>query len=106
MPTDRIRKSLIAQSDGFPRLTRRERHFIDRLRTLGDYDWRVAETNIWKVERMLLEHPHRKIRTSNRRVEELRRRYRAFKRRFPDRKPTYYKGGDRWTELPEEFGES
>jgi hypothetical protein len=73
------------------------------LRTLGDYDWRLAETNIWKVERMLLEYPHRRIRTSDRRVRDLRRRYRAFKNRFPDRKPMYYKDRDRWTELPEEF---
>ena len=55
---------------------------------------------------MLLEHPHRKIRTSNRRVEKLRRRYRAFKSRFPDRKPTNYRGRDRWTELPEAFNSS
>src|SRR6187397_1244926 len=31
------------------------------LRVLGDYDWRLAEKNIWKVERMLLEWPHRRI---------------------------------------------
>jgi len=75
------------------------------LRMLGDYDWRLAETNIWKVERMLLEHPHRRIRTSNRRVRELRKRYRCFKRLFSERKPTYYKGRERWMELPEEFGD-
>ena len=75
------------------------------LRILGDYDWRLAETNIWKVERMLLEYPHRRIRTSNRRVRELRRRYRAFKARYPDSKPIYYKDRDRWTELPEEFAD-
>jgi hypothetical protein len=73
------------------------------LRILGDYDWRLAETNIWKLERMLLEYPHRSIHTSNRRVRELRRRYRAFKARYPDRKPIDYKGRERWTELPEEF---
>ena len=31
---------------------------------MGDYDWRLAETNIWKVERMLLDHPHQPIKTS------------------------------------------
>src|SRR5262249_8320327 len=25
------------------------------LRVLGDYDWRLAATNVWKVERMLLD---------------------------------------------------
>jgi hypothetical protein len=73
------------------------------LRTLCGYDWRLAGTNIWKVERMLLEHPHRRIRTSGRRVRKLRRRYRAFKARFPNLKPTYYRNRDCWTELPEEF---
>ena len=74
------------------------------LRVLGDYNWRLADTNVWKVERMLLEHRHRRIRSSNRRVHALRKRYRTFKALFPDRKPVYYKGRDRWTELPEEFG--
>jgi hypothetical protein len=74
------------------------------LRGLGSYDWRLAARNVWKVERMLLEHPHRRIRSSPRRVQSLRKRYRAFRRVFLERKPVYYKGRDRWTELPEEFG--
>jgi hypothetical protein len=73
------------------------------LRVLGGYDWRLAETNVWKVERMLLEYPHRRIRMSNRRVRSLRKRYRAFRNAFPHRKPVFYEGRDRWTELPEEF---
>jgi hypothetical protein len=73
------------------------------LRILGDYDWRLAETNVWKVERVLLEYPHRRIRSSARRVRALRTRYRAFRNAFPNLKPTYYKRRDRWTELPEEF---
>ena len=32
------------------------------LRTLGDYDWRLSERNVWKVERVLLDYPHRPIR--------------------------------------------
>jgi hypothetical protein len=75
------------------------------LRTLGDYDWRLAATNVWKVERVLLEYPHRRIRSSARRVRALRRRYRAFRHAFPDLKPVYYKGRDRWSELPREFCE-
>ena len=73
------------------------------LRILGNYDWRVASTNIWKVERVLLDYPHRPIASSARRVDALRDRYRAFKRRFPDRKPVEYRGKERWTELPREF---
>lgn len=69
---------------------------------MGDYDWRLADTNVWKVERMLLEYPHRAIRSSDRRVERLRVRYRAYRAAF-GHKPTYYKGRERWTPLPEEF---
>lgn len=70
------------------------------LRELGDYDWRLASTNVWKVERMLLGYPHRRIASSDRRFRELRARYRAFKKAFPDRKPLDYPRRDRWTDLP------
>jgi len=32
------------------------------LRTLGSYDWRLSSGNVFQVERMLYEIPHRKIR--------------------------------------------
>ena len=68
---------------------------------MGAYDWRLAETNVWKVERMLLDYPHRQIVTSDARANRLRARYRAFKKAHPGRKPLWYRGRDRWTELPE-----
>jgi len=70
------------------------------LRRMGNYDWRLAETNVWKVERMLLDYPHRAIRTPDRRVNAMRARYRAFKKQFPDRKPLFYRHRERWTEVP------
>ena len=70
---------------------------------MGHYDWRVAETNVWKVERMLLDYPHRRVESSDRRVDTLRARYRAFRARFPGRKPLFYRKRDRWTRLPAEF---
>ena len=76
---------------------------VVNLREIGDYDWRLSDTNLWKVERFLLDHPHRPIRSSDRRIDLLRARYRAFKKRFPDRKPVSYRGRERWTELPDEF---
>jgi hypothetical protein len=76
------------------------------LRVMGAYDWRLAETNVWKVERMLLDHPHRPIASSDRRVERLRARYRAFRRAYPGRKPVLYRGRERWSELPAEFNPS
>jgi hypothetical protein len=73
------------------------------LRVMGTYDWRLADVNVWKVERMLLDWPHRKIRTSNRRFARWRARYRAFRKQFGDRKPVFYPRRDRWTALPPEF---
>ena len=70
---------------------------------MGDYEWRVAETNVWKVERMLWDYPHRRIKSSDRRVDALRARYRAFRARFPGRKPLFYRKRERWTPLPAEF---
>lgn len=75
---------------------------VDVAREMGTYDWRLADTNVWKVERMLLEHPHRRIRSSDERAERLRARYRAFRAAHPGRKPLYYRGRQRWTELPQE----
>jgi hypothetical protein len=76
------------------------------LRQLGAYDWRLAETNVWKVERALLDYPHRKIRTSAARAARVRIWYRAFKARWPDRKPVSYRRRDRWSALPAEFRRS
>src|SRR5438309_646153 len=73
------------------------------LRTLGPYDWRLADTNVWKVERMLLDHPHRSIASSDARIDALRKRYRAFRAANPGKKPIFYRGRERWTELPPQF---
>jgi hypothetical protein len=69
---------------------------------MDGYDWRLAETNVWKVERVLLDHPHHRIRSSDARAERLRRRYRDYRARY-GRKPLYYRGREEWTELPAEF---
>jgi hypothetical protein len=73
------------------------------LRVLNSYDWRLGERNIWKVERMLLEWPHRRIASSDRRVDRLRRRYRNFRDAHGYKPWRYYRGRDRWTALPPEF---
>ena len=70
---------------------------------MGDYDWRLADTNVWKVERMLLDYPHRAIVTSDARVERLLRRYRAFRRRTRT-EADLLRGRERWTELPRNSG--
>ena len=73
------------------------------LRVMGTYDWRLSNRNVWKVERVLLDWPHRRIKTSNRRIARLRARYRAFRKLHPDVKPLYYTRRDRWSPVPRKF---
>lgn len=70
---------------------------------MGEYDWRLSEQNVWKVERVLLDLPHRPIRSSDRRVDALRRRYRRFRGQYGRKPFEYYRGREKWTELPREF---
>lgn len=76
------------------------------LRTLGRYDWRTSPRNLWHVENVLIELPHRPIRTSDARIDALRRRYHAFMKAHPGFKPLYYPRQDRWHSLPAEFRKS
>jgi len=79
---------------------------VDVAREMDTYDWRLARTNVWKVERMLLNYPHHTIRSSDARVARLRNRYRAFREKHGTLKPVQYPRRERWTELPEEFNPS
>ena len=72
---------------------------VDLRELLGGYDWRVSEKNVWKVERALLDAPHAPIRSSDARIDRLRRRYVAF-RKAHGRKPLYYANRHTWTALP------
>jgi hypothetical protein len=72
------------------------------LRALDPYDWRLSPGNVWKVERYLLDFPHRPIRYSQARVDRLRARYFKYKREHGGRKPLYY-DRSRWTDIPREF---
>jgi hypothetical protein len=67
------------------------------LRALGKYDWRLATTNMWKVENYLLEIPHRRLRSSNRRYMRLLARFRAYRFRDPSGPVVeIYRGRHRW----------
>lgn len=70
------------------------------LRWLGSYDWRLSARNAWLVERVLIDLRHRAMPISQRRVDELRARYRAFRAAHPGTKPVDYPRRERWTELP------
>ena len=73
------------------------------LRVMGEYDWRLSEKNVWKVEQMLLDWPHRRLVPSREKIAAMRRRYRRFREAHGYKPWKYYKGRDRWTPLPQEF---
>jgi hypothetical protein len=75
---------------------------VTHMRVMGSYDWRFSRRNVWAVERMLLDVPHRKIRRSLKRVRREREKYRAYLANHK-KKPLYYRGRKKWTEIPKEF---
>jgi len=66
------------------------------LRDLGRYDWRLSTRNVWRVERWLIDYPHRPLTMSDRLYATLHARYTRYKRRFPDKKPVYYDNRHTW----------
>jgi hypothetical protein len=66
------------------------------LRTLPRCDWRLSERNVWKVEKVLIEFPHRKLRTSDRRHRAILQRFRTWKKEHPDEPPTFYEDQHLW----------
>lgn len=67
------------------------------LRALGEYDWRFSQQNMWKVERFLVDIPHRKLKSSDARYRRLLARYREYRRHDP-KGPVVeiYSGRERW----------
>ena len=70
---------------------------------MGSYDWRLTTKNVWAVEQMLIDLPHRKIKSSIRRYRVLLRKYRDYRATHDDRKPVYYRGRHKWEPIPKEF---
>lgn len=73
------------------------------LRVLDPYDWRLKSGNLWKVERLLREWPHRPIASSDARIDAMRRRYREFRKIHAHKPWKYFAGRQTWTPLPSEF---
>jgi len=69
---------------------------VGDLRELGTYDWRFSERNVWKVERYLQRIPHRELKSSQRRYEQLLARFTAFRLAHPTGAPTYFENKDQW----------
>lgn len=66
------------------------------LRMLRHTNWRLSARNVWAVERALIEMPHRKLKTSNRRYETMLRQYLAFRKSHPDQPATFYANRREW----------
>ena len=91
------RQLALSYADPFVDLTGRVTGFaVADLRELGGYDWRLSERNVWKVERWLIDYPHRQMGISDRRYRELHERYQRYKARHPDDKPVYYDNRRTW----------
>jgi len=75
---------------------------VVHLDVMGAYDWRFSRKNVWAVEKMLLGLPHRKIKRSGKRVRRERQKYRVYVAKYK-KKPLYYRGREKWTEIPNEF---
>ncbi|NOT45698.1 MAG: hypothetical protein HOP14_13935 [Acidobacteria bacterium] len=73
------------------------------LGVLGAYDWRLSRRNVWAVERMLLDLPHRPIRYSAARLARLRAEYAARRAQLGAKPWRHYRGRERWAPLPAEF---
>ena len=68
------------------------------LRDLGDYDWRLSPRNVWKVEKWLIDYPHRPLPTPAQQYRRFLARYKRFRARFPDPavRPAYFDGRQTW----------
>jgi hypothetical protein len=63
---------------------------LTSLYDLGNYDWRFSPRKMSKIEDHLRELPHKRLRSSDKRYEKLFARYKEYKKRYPDRSPSYY----------------
>ena len=68
------------------------------LRELGRYDWRLSARNVWKVEKWLVDYPHRPLPMPERHYRRALARYKRFRARFPDPgvRPAYFDGRQAW----------
>jgi hypothetical protein len=69
---------------------------LTNLYDLGDYDWRFSPRKMLKIEEHLRALPHKPIHSSDKRYHALLDRYQRYKKRFPDRSPSYYDSRLTW----------
>jgi hypothetical protein len=69
---------------------------LTSLYELGKYDWRFSPRRMTKIEDHLRAIPHKPMHSSDKRYNTLLARYHAYKKRYPDGKPTYYSSRPNW----------
>ena len=69
---------------------------LTNLYDLGNYDWRFSPRKMTKIEDHLRSIPHKPLRSSDSRYQKLLVRYHAYKKRHPDRSPSYYDSRPQW----------
>ena len=63
---------------------------------LGNYDWRFSSRSMRRIEDYLRALPHKPLHSSDRRYEQLLVRYHRYKKRYPERSPSYYENRHKW----------
>jgi hypothetical protein len=69
---------------------------LTSLYELGNYDWRFSPRKMAKIEDHLRAISHKSLRSSDKRYEKLLARYHQYKKRYPDRSPSYYDSRPQW----------
>ena len=92
-----LRELALSYFDPFVDFTGRLKGYgVTNLYDLGNYDWRFSPRKMTKIENHLREMGHKPIRSSDTRYEQLLARFRQYKKRFPDRSPSYYDNRSTW----------
>jgi len=79
--------------DGSGRITG---YGVADLRSLVKGDWRLSSRNVWEVERKLIQMPHKRFETSDRRYKTILREFRDFKKKHPTAPVTFYSNRHLW----------
>jgi hypothetical protein len=92
-----IRDLALSYFDPFVDFTGRLKEYgLTSLYDLGNYDWRFSPRKMTKIEDHLRAIPHKPIYSSDKRYEKLLARYQKYKKRYPDRTPSYYDSRPNW----------
>lgn len=92
-----LREMALSYFDPFVDFTGRLKGYgLTNLYDLGQYDWRFSPRRMTRIENHLRAIPHKPIQSSDTRYEKLLARYHQYKKRYPDRSPSYYDSRSTW----------